>query len=91
MTNKDYRLPVKVNGVSYDKDYIIVSPTDDYIDITVEVVGDDDVEANENFYLNIYAPSNLNLINSEVKGTIINDDVVILNIERIDRYGFTRR
>ncbi len=39
-------------------------------------MGDDDVEANENFYLNIYAPSNLNLINSEVKGTIINDDVV---------------
>lgn len=42
--------------------------------ISIQVVGDTTVEANENFFVNLSAPVNATLADSQGLGTIINDD-----------------
>ena len=52
------------------------------LNITVQVVGDQRMEANEQFYLDLYNPTNILISDSQGVGTIINDDVVSFNVER---------
>ncbi|CAA6826152.1 MAG: Unknown protein [uncultured Sulfurovum sp.] len=50
--------------------------------ITVKVQTDTKMEENENFYLTLYNPLNLTILNAVGMGTILNDDVVSFNVER---------
>ncbi len=52
--------------------------------LTAEVLGDKYVEANEEFYVDIYEASNLVITDTRGVGTIINDDAPTLSIERIN-------
>jgi hypothetical protein len=62
--------------------YIAVPANTKEMEITVEVVGDEKMEPNEEFYLDIDNPSNIIIQDSRGVGTIINDDVVSFNVER---------
>ncbi|MBU1667901.1 LamG domain-containing protein [bacterium] len=62
--------------------YIAVPLGAQELNITVQVVGDQKMEFNEEFYLDLYDPKNILLQDSRGVGTIINDDMVLFNIER---------
>jgi hypothetical protein len=82
-SDNDYSLPAKVDGAFIEMGgFVMVLPNQEYVDITVLVNGDSKVEQNENFELNLYSPAFMNIRKSTAIGTIINDDVLILNIER---------
>lgn len=51
-------------------------------EINATVIGDTYVEHHEAFYVDIYAPNNLILMDTRAVGTIINDDTVNLRVER---------
>ena len=62
--------------------YITVPANTEELNIIVQVLGDQKMEPTEEFYLDIYNPSNIILQDSRGVGTIINDDVVSFNVER---------
>jgi len=62
--------------------YIAIPINTKELNITVQVVGDQKMERNEEFYLDLYSPNNIILQDSHIVGTIINDDRVLFNVER---------
>ncbi|NOZ89675.1 MAG: hypothetical protein GXO60_00155 [Epsilonproteobacteria bacterium] len=62
--------------------------TTDY-EINATVYGDIKIEPDEEFYVDLYAPSNLAIKDSRGVGVIINDDYVNFNIERVDSNKIT--
>ncbi|MCH9741475.1 MAG: LamG domain-containing protein [Epsilonproteobacteria bacterium] len=53
-------------------------------DIVAEVIGDTRMENHEEFYVDLYAPDNILILDNRGVGTIINDDVVKFRVERKD-------
>lgn len=49
--------------------------------VTVEVVADSDVEADERFFVDLSSPSNASITRSRGTGTIVNDDVEMLSLK----------
>ena len=62
--------------------YISVPIGTNSYDIIVPVVGDTYMEHHEEFYVDLYAPNNLLILDNRGVGTIINDDMVFFNVER---------
>ncbi|MCH9741376.1 MAG: hypothetical protein K0U38_11150, partial [Epsilonproteobacteria bacterium] len=86
-SDADYGKNVKVDGaVIQENGFILVKPTTKEIKITVEVLGDNKVEPNENFYLELYAPKFIGIEKNIGIGTIINDDAPNFNVERTNSF-----
>ena len=54
-----------------------------HYELNVTIYGDIDIEPDEEFYINIYDGENLAIKNGRGVGTILNDDNVRFNIERV--------
>jgi len=67
--------------VSESKSIILIAGATE-TNISVQVQGDTKIEENENFYVTLHTPINLQIINNTGVGIILNDDRVIFNIER---------
>ncbi|MCH9740844.1 MAG: LamG domain-containing protein, partial [Epsilonproteobacteria bacterium] len=52
------------------------------MNITINVVGDMKMEQHEEFYVDLYAPDNLMILDDRGVGTILNDDIVLFRVER---------
>ncbi|HHH20010.1 MAG TPA: hypothetical protein ENK86_05840, partial [Campylobacterales bacterium] len=85
--DKDYLLPAKVEGATMAVGgFVGVMPNVDSFDIIVQVQGDETIEANEQFFLNLYSPDFMRIAKNQAVATIINDDeeTVRLSVERIN-------
>ncbi|MBD3793376.1 MAG: LamG domain-containing protein, partial [Campylobacterales bacterium] len=58
-------------------------------EINATVIGDTYVEHHEEFYVDIYAPNNLILMDTRAVGIILNDDHMTFRVERDDSGGYT--
>ena len=83
LADQDYILPAKVDGSFMEMGgFVAVLPNTDHFEITVRVKGDNRVEPNERFFLKLYSPDFMNIRKNKAIGTIVNDDILVLNIER---------
>ncbi len=62
--------------------YIDIPIGSTHYDINLSIIGDKKMEHHEEFYLDLYGAKNIIILDNRGVGTIINDDMVKLNIER---------
>jgi len=84
LSDNDYMALANVDGSVFQMgSFIKILPTTENITITVKVKGDIKIEEDETFFVDIYSPKFIGVVNSRGTGVILNDDAPQFNIERI--------
>lgn len=80
------QLPGNDDDYKGNSAYVTIPQGSRQFDIVAYVVGDTKMEHHEEFYVDLYAPTNLIIQDSHGVGTIINDDTVLFNVERTNSH-----